>query len=124
MFEQILNQEEREKIKKKNIKDIKKQLGAVDPETLKLSEHLIVEAAMYAMMLAEINLIIERDGLVDFYKNGENQYGTKKSVAAELKPKYTATYQSLVKQLTELLPTADEKDAAAELMEFLERGKK
>ena len=84
-----------------------------------MNEHLIEEAAMYSVMLSEINAIIERDGIVDTYKNGENQYGTKKSVAAELKPKYTATYQSLIRQLTELLPTESEKDAAKELMDFL-----
>lgn len=87
---------------------------------LKLNEQLIEETAMYATTLKEINEIITRDGVVDFYQNGENQWGTKKSVAAELKPKYTSTYQSLIRQLSELLPTESEKDAAKELMEFLQ----
>lgn len=95
-------------------------MNSVDPEVLKLNEQMIEEAAMYATTLQEINEIITRDGIVDFYQNGENQWGTKKSVAAELKPKYTSTYQSLIKQLSDLLPTENEKDAAKELMEFLQ----
>lgn len=95
----------------------------MDPELLKMNEQLIEEAAMYASTLQEINDIIARDGVVDFYQNGENQWGTKKSVAAELKPKYTATYQSLIRQLSDLLPTESEKDAAKEIMDFLQ-GKK
>ena len=95
----------------------------MDPELLKMNEQLIEETAMYASTLQEINEIIARDGVVDFYQNGENQWGTKKSVAAELKPKYTATYQSLIRQLSDLLPTESEKDAAKEIMDFLQ-GKK
>lgn len=87
---------------------------------LQLNKQVIEETAMYATTLQEINEIITRDGVVDFYQNGENQWGTKKSVAAELKPKYTSTYQSLIRQLSELLPTESEKDAAKELMEFLQ----
>ena len=87
---------------------------------LQLNKQVIEETAMYATTLQEINEIITRDGIVDFYQNGGNQWGTKKSVAAELKPKYTSTYQSLIRQLSELLPTESEKDAAKELMEFLQ----
>lgn len=119
-FEQIYSQEERKNKLKKNVSAIKKSLNSVDKEVLKLNEQLIEETAMYATTLKEINEIITRDGVVDFYQNGENQWGTKKSVAAELKPKYTSTYQSLIRQLSELLPTESEKDAAKELMEFLQ----
>lgn len=119
-FEQILDQDERRKLTKKNRSAIKKALSQVDPDTLKLNEQLIDEAARYATALYECNLLIERDGLVDFYQNGENQWGTKKSVAAELKPKYTSTYQALIKQLSALLPTESEKNALQELTDFLQ----
>lgn len=122
-FEQIYSKEEREKQFKKNIKTIRKSLETVDADVLKLNDQIIREAAMYATTLQEINEIIARDGVVDFYQNGENQWGTKKSVAAELKPKYTSTYQSLIRQLSELLPKESEKDAAKEIMEFLQGSK-
>ena len=37
----------------------------------------------------------------------------------ELRVKYTATYQKLIIQLASLLPSEDEKAAAAELMDFI-----
>ncbi len=119
-FEQILTQDERKKRTKKNKNQIKRALSSVDADILKLNEQLIDEAAQYATALYECNALIERDGLVDFYQNGENQWGTKKSVAAELKPKYTSTFQALIKQLSALLPTESEKNAAQELMDFLQ----
>jgi hypothetical protein len=62
-----------------------------------------------------------RDGISEYYQNGENQWGVKKSVAAELRVKYTSTYQKLIAQLAALLPSEDEKAAAQELMEFINR---
>ena len=118
-FQQIYTKDERIGLIHKNKLEIKQALKCVDKDTLKLYEKVIDEAAQYATSLSEINAIIARDGFVDSYQNGENQYGTKKSVAAELKPKYTQTYQTLIKQLSELLPTEGEKDAAAELMDFI-----
>ena len=118
-FQQIYTKDERIGLIHKNKLEIKRTLKSVDKDTLKLYEKVIDEAAQYATSLSEINAIIARDGFVDSYQNGENQYGTKKSVAAELKPKYTQTYQMLIKQLSELLPTEGEKDAAAELMDFI-----
>lgn len=120
-FIQIWTEDQRKKEIKANARKIKQALKSADPEALKLNAQLIDETATYAANLKEINALIERDGVVDYYQNGKDQWGTKKSVAAELKPKYTQAYQSLVKQLSGLLPSEKETSAAAELMEFLER---
>ena len=118
-FEQILSKEDREKLIKKNKKGILAALADVDKETLKLYGQLIDDAASYACAIYECNLLYMRDGIAEYYQNGENQWGVKKSVAAELRTKYTATYQKLIIQLAGLLPSEDEKAAAAELMEFI-----
>lgn len=122
-FEQILTESERKKIIAKNKRAIRATLKDVDPATLKLYAQLIDDAASYACAIYECGLLYMRDGMSETYQNGENQWGVKKSVAAELRPKYTATYQALIKQLTGLLPTEDEKNAAQELMEFLGKGR-
>lgn len=122
-FDQILTESERKKIIAKNKKAIKAALKDVDPVVLKLYSQLIDDAASYACAIYECNLLYVRDGMSETYKNGEKQWGVKKSVAAELRPKYTVTYQGLIKQLTSLLPSEDEKNAAAELMEFLNQGR-
>ena len=118
-FQQILAESDRKKIIDKNRKAIRKALQAVDPETLKLYINLIDDAASYACAIYECNLLYMRDGISEYYQNGENQWGVKKSVAAELRVKYTATYQKLIAQLAGLLPSEDEKAAARELLEFI-----
>lgn len=120
-FQQILTESDRKKIIDKNRKAIRKALQAVDPETLKLYVNLVDDAASYACAIYECNLLYMRDGISEYYQNGENQWGVKKSVAAELRVKYTATYQKLITQLAALLPSEDEKAAAQELMEFINR---
>ena len=120
-FQQILTESDRKKIIEKNRKAIRKALQAVDPETLKLYVNLIDDAASYACAIHECNLLYMRDGISEYYQNGENQWGVKKSVAAELRVKYTATYQKLIAQLAGLLPSEDEKAAARELLEFINR---
>ena len=118
-FQQILTESDRKKIIDKNRKAIRKALQAVDPETLKLYINLIDDAASYACAIYECNLLYMRDGISEYYQNGENQWGVKKSVAAELRVKYTATYQKLIAQLAGLMPSEDEKAAARELLEFI-----
>ena len=118
-FQQILTESDRKKIIDKNRKAIRKALQAVDSETLKLYINLIDDAASYACAISECNLLYMRDGISEYYQNGENQWGVKKSVAAELRVKYTATYQKLIAQLAGLLPSEDEKAAARELLEFI-----
>lgn len=118
-FQQILTESDRKKIIDRNRKAIRKALQAVNPETLKLYVNLIDDAASYACAIYECNLLYMRDGISEYYQNGENQWGVKKSVAAELRVKYTATYQKLIAQLAALLPSEDEKAAARELLEFI-----
>jgi len=120
-FEQILTREDRDKQIAKNKKAIMGALAEVDKGTLKLYSQLIDDAASYACAIYECNLLYVRDGIAEYYKNGENQWGVKKSVAAELRTKYTSTYQKLIIQLASLLPSEDEKAAAQELMEFISR---
>ena len=120
-FQQILTESDRKKIIDKNRKAIRKALQAVNPETLKLYVNLIDDAASYACAIYECNLLYMRDGISEYYQNGENQWGVKKSVEAELRVKYTATYQKLIAQLAVLLPSEDENAAAQELMEFINR---
>jgi len=121
-FEQILTESDRRKLIAQNRRIIRKALDGVDAETLKLYDQLIDDAASYACAIHECSLLYMRDGLSEYYQNGETQWGVKKSVAAELRVKYTATYQKLIMQLASLLPSEDEKAAAKELLDFIRGG--
>lgn len=118
-IEEILSESKRKSLFNKYRKTIRAVLKDIDPEMLKLYAQLIDDTASYACAIYECHLYYLRDGLHSYYQNGENQWGVKKSVAAELRVKYTATYQKLIEQLTGLLPSEDEQAAAAELMEFI-----
>lgn len=118
-FEQILTEEDRIKLNRKYKSAIKRVLKDVDQQMMKLNDVLIESAAVYATEIYECKLIMQRDGILTRYQNGENQFGYKESVAVKNFPKLTAQYQSIIRQLSKLLPSDNEKDAAAELMDFL-----
>ena len=86
-------------------------------------EKLIDEAAFMTATLTETREIIIRDGIVDEYKNGENQFGTKKSAAVEVYDKMLNTYTKVIKQLCDILGEipkgSGESDPGEELVKFL-----
>ena len=86
-------------------------------------EKLIDEVAFMTATLTETREIIIRDGIVDEYKNGENQFGTKKSAAVEVYDKMLNTYTKVIKQLCDILGEipkgSGESDPGEELVKFL-----
>ena len=71
---------------------------------------LIDQAAFLFVLLEELDLTIQRDGYVENYQNGEAQWGSKKSVAADMLDRYTKTYAAVTKQLCELVEDTDPED--------------
>lgn len=70
---------------------------------LNVASGLIDQAAFLSVVLDELDKTIQRDGYVEVYQNGAAQFGTKKSVAADLLDRYTKTYAAVTKQLCELV---------------------
>lgn len=118
-FKHIYTEAEREAQIENKLGEFKEILKDADAVKLKAATGLIEQAAFFSVCLDELNKIIMRDGFVDTYQNGEHQCGTKKSVAADLMERYTKTYSTVTRQLLELLPDADDRDAAKELMGFV-----
>ena len=104
---------------KKNETELQKleRIFAKAPENKReLCEKLINNAAFMAEQLTNLQDIIKRDGCVDQYKNGENQFGLKKSAALEAYNTIIKNYNSVIKQLLDILPDGAEAD---ELESFL-----
>ena len=101
----------------------KKRLMAFFGENDDLASGLIDQAATQKAILDETSELIKRDGVVEEYKNGENQYGRKKSSAVEVHTKYSSEY---VKTITALanLRGADGGEANDEFLQFIARRKK
>ena len=96
MFEPIYTKEEREK----KIKIEKARLIKVFSKEENIAS-LIDEAAFLRINLEETRAIINRDGIIDTYKNGENQFGQKKSASVEVYDKTFNSYLKVMKQLLE-----------------------
>lgn len=100
--------EERIKSEKTRLKGIFKDL---DENKKKLVTPLIEKAAFMSVELDDLQETIEQDGWTSDYKNGENQYGTKRSPEAETYIALSKNYAAVIKQLTELVPAAKRKSS-------------
>ena len=100
--------EERIKSEKTRLKGIFKDL---DENKKKLVTPLIEKAAFMSVELDDLQETIEQDGWTSEYKNGENQYGTKRSPEAETYIALSKNYAAVIKQLTELVPAAKRKSS-------------
>ena len=103
----------RKKKKENRIKDEKKRLKEIFEELEENKRNLVTplieKAAFMSIELDDLQETIEQDGWTSEYKNGENQYGTKKSPEAETYIALSKNYAAVIKQLTELVPAAKRK---------------
>lgn len=96
------------KIKKETAR-LKKVFRDLDKNKLSTVESLIKNAAFMAVSLEELQEIINKEGYVSVYQNGENQSGTKQSDAVKTHISMTKNHASVVKQLAELVPPEKKK---------------
>jgi len=82
-------------------------------------EKLIDNAAFMAITLEDLQVEINANGCVVEYKNGENQYGTKKSPEVEAYSNLMQRYLAAMKQLIDLLPAEEAPAKSDPLMDFV-----
>ena len=103
----------RKKKKENRIKDEKKRLKEIFAELEENKRNLVTplieKAAFMSIELDDLQETIEQEGWTSEYKNGENQYGKKKSPEAETYIALSKNYAAVIKQLTELVPAAKRK---------------
>lgn len=118
-FVQIYDQKKRKRLIKKEKARLAQFFGEKDD----IASGLIDLAATQRIILEETGELIKRDGVVEEYKNGEHQYGRKKSSAVEVHTKYSSEY---VKTITALanLRGADGAKADDEFLQFIARRSK
>ena len=104
-----------EKIKRE-VNRLKKIFKDLDKNMLATVLPLIQNAAFMSVTLDELQEAINRDGCVSEYKNGENQYGMKKSPEVEIHIAMTKNYTVVIKQLAELVPPEKRRDSRLEAL--------
>ena len=98
---EVLREDKRTKAELQKLNNIFKDM----PEDKKaLAEKLIGNAAFMAILLDDLQEDIKENGYKEEYKNGENQYGYKRSIAADLYQVTIKNYSNTIKQLNDLLP--------------------
>lgn len=102
-------EEEKEKRIRQEKDKLKRQFNKIDKKKKSLAARLIENAAFMAITLEELQQEINEKGCISEYKNGENQYGTKKSPEVEVYNTMVKNYAAVIRQLTDLLPEGSEK---------------
>ena len=95
---------------------LKKIFADLEEGKLKLVTPLIEKAAFMSIELDELQKTIEEDGWTSEYKNGENQYGTKRSPEADTYIALSKNYAAVIKQLVELVPAPKRKKSKLEAL--------
>ncbi|MDD3157308.1 hypothetical protein [Anaeromusa sp.] len=88
----------------KELKKLKRIFTKIDAKVKKAVENLMYNAAFMSVTLQLLQSEINKNGAVSEYKNGENQFGTKKSPEVEIYNTMIKNYSAVMKQLTDLLP--------------------
>lgn len=97
--------------------------STVGPDTMEQAARLCQEAAFVRVMLLELRLIIMRDGPIEEYQNGPNQYGLKRSTASDMYDKSIGQYMKLMAHIKKLLPAQPDNAAeVGELLDFIQAG--
>ena len=78
---------------------------------------LIDRAAFITISLEDLEAQLNDTGWIETYQNGENQYGLKKSAAADVHISLTKNLNAIVKQLLELVPPAQKQSRLEAMMQ-------
>lgn len=100
---------------KKEVRRLRKIFANIDKDKLSVSLKLIDNASFMSVQLDFLQRDINRVGTVTDYRNGENQYGTKKNPDVDTYNQFIKQYTTIIKQLIDLLPktTDDTEDLLA-----------
>lgn len=100
----FFTKEQKEEIIRKEIKKLDKIFKNIDENKLKIVNPLIHQCGFMSAELQDLKELIKQNGSVEFYKNGANQFGRKKSAAVEVYNAMIKNFAAILKQLYDLLP--------------------
>jgi hypothetical protein len=99
--------DEREKLFKKHLRKLRKIIKNLPIEKKSVCENIIKNIAMCSVQLDELNEMINRDGFFQQYKNGENQWGLKRSITFDAMLQVGKLYASYLQRLESYMPEGD-----------------
>lgn len=81
---------------------------AADTNRIAVLDPLFRNCAFMRVTLDDLQKVINEEGVIDHYQNGQNQYGQKQSAALQSYNSLTKSYAALNKTLRAYLPSADQ----------------
>ena len=108
----------------KEKKKINKLFVKIDKNKRAVVEKLIENVAFMSITLDELKEDIKMYGVKETYMNGSNQFGFKESIESKTYNTMLKNYMNAIKQLIDLLPEEEKKNAGEDLLKFIARGKK
>ena len=75
-----------------------------------MQDHLLKNAAFLSVTLEDLRQDINENGIKEQYQNGVNQAGFKDSVETKTYNSLLKTYISIIKQLSDMLPSGNENE--------------
>jgi len=117
-------QKEKKEAIKKEISRLKRIIKNIPDDKKKAAEGLIQEAAFMRATLGELREIIDRDGPLDLFEQGDYAYN-REHPAVKSYNTMVQRYSAICKLIFDLLPTEDKsKTATDELMDFVKKARK
>lgn len=113
------SEEEKSAIRKKEERRLKKIFKEYSTEINSLAKPLITSCAFMYAEIKEAEMQIQKNGSVELYMNGKNQWGKKKSASVEVHNILINNYTKVIKQLIDLLPKKSVNQALEDFSEFL-----
>ena len=107
---------EKEKRIRKETRRLKAIFKDLEPNKLKTVDALIARAAFITISLQDLEEQLNEHGWTEWYENGRNQSGQKKSAAADAHISLTKNLNAIMKQLLELVPPAQKESRLAAMM--------
>lgn len=105
----VEDREEREARIRAEVKRLSAQFKDIDSKKKKITAGLIERAAFMRVALEELEEDLNTYGFWEWFSQGEQEPYQRKRPAAEIYNQTNKNYQSIVKQLTDLLPREDSK---------------
>lgn len=102
---------------KKEKSRLLKLFGGLEKEKLKIVDGLIERAAFMRVALEDLEAVVNDEGVLDLFKQGDYSYN-REHPALKSYNQTIKNYTSVIKQLTDNLPSNAEKD---ELLEFIKK---
>ena len=95
---------------------LREVFAGLEPNKLKTVNALIARAAFITISLEDLEIELNANGWTEWYENGRNQSGQKKSAAADAHISLTKNLNAIMKQLLDMVPPARSQSRLEELM--------